>query len=303
MANHQGSKINDTWAKAMASYKRELNEKQYQMVKALTCPQDIIVHMKQLEKDHTSSSSGKFIDRVKGVTDCLVRFSTIVDTMTSSSMEASLIWGSLKVLLTIAHQSSEMYKKICESFMVVGESFQIVGLLADTFAQSDLVSDCIVRYYCSILRFWRKTLKHFRRNKIINLFRSPWYNYDREFGNFEREIKRLRDESQQASNAVYMNEGKQAREQQNEQHKSFSYEIRNAEEKKQHRELVKWLPLLLEMQNIMWKISNPPAKAIILAHVNGFSKNQSFNNGWTRMVQIHKPAFCGFLQLLGRVRR
>lgn len=241
MANIQGSKINDTWAKAMASYKQELNEKQYQMVKALTSPQDIIVHMKQLEKDRTSSSSGKFIDRVKGVTDCLVRFSNIVDTMTLNNLEASLIWGSLKLLLTIAHLSSEVYKKICESFMMVGENFQIMGLLADTFAQSDLVSDCIVRYYCSILRFWRKTLKHFRRNKIINLFRGAWYNYDREFGDFEHEMKRLRDESHQAANAIYMNEGKQALKQQNEQHKSFSYEFRNTEEKNQHRELVKWL--------------------------------------------------------------
>ena len=235
MANIQA--INDAWTKAKLSYKRELDKKELQTVETLTSPEDIVTHMTQLEKGHVSSSSGKLINRVKSVTDRLVRFSKVIDMMTASNAEASLIWGSLKLLLTIVHQSSEIYEKICQSLITVGESLPVVGLLAETFAHSDLVVDCIVRYYCSILRFWRKALKHYRRNKIINLFRGAWYDYNSEFGDFEGDMKRLCEESQKAAHAVDMNEARKAREQQ----KLFSDKSRNAEESQRHREIVKWL--------------------------------------------------------------
>lgn len=76
------------------------------------------------------------------------------------------------------------------------------------------MTDCIVRYFRSILRFWQKVLKHYQRNKTINLFRSAYYDYNSEFRNFESDMKRLCEESQKAAHAVDMDEAEKAREQQ-----------------------------------------------------------------------------------------
>ncbi len=173
MSNVQPSQaIIDAWTKAIASYKRNLNLQQLQAVQTPTSPQDIVAHMETLEKDRASSRSGKVIDRVKSVADRLVRFSKVVDTMTTSNAEASLIWGSLKLLLTIVHQSAEVYEKICQSLIVVGESLPVVELIAETFVHSDLVNKYVVEYYCSILHFWRKALKYYRRRKIFIFLRD-----------------------------------------------------------------------------------------------------------------------------------
>ena len=241
MAQAQGSPIHDAWTTAIASYKRDLNPKRLQEVQTLTSPQDIVSHMKNLEKARASSASGKLVDRVKAITDRLVRFSRVVDVMTTSNSEASLIWGSLKLLLTIAHQSSEVYGKICDSLEVVDESLQVVDLLAETFAHSQLVSGYIVKYYCSILHFWRKAIKHYRRKKIINLLRGVWHDYDSEFGNFEEKMKRLREEAQKAAHAVDMSESMKARQQQDKFHTETVDKLRTIEELKRHGEIVKWL--------------------------------------------------------------
>ena len=241
MAKVQGSSIHDAWTKAIASYKRDLNSKQLQTVQTLTSPSDIVEHMAQLEKDRISSKSGKLMNRVSSITDRLVRFSKVVDVMTTSNAEASLIWGSLKLLLTIVHQFSEEYERICQSLVTVGESLQVVELLAQTFSHSPIVSECVVKYYCSILHFWRKAIKHYRRRKFVNLIRGAWHDYSSEFGEFEVVMMRLRKETQEAAVAVDMSEARKARQQQDNFFTEFIDISRTTEESRRHREVIKWL--------------------------------------------------------------
>lgn len=241
MANDQGSSINDAWTKAIASYKRDLDPKQLQTVQTLTSPEEIVMHMERLEKDRTSSGSCKLMDRVKGITNRLVRFSRVVDAITTSNAEASLIWGSLKLLLTIVHQFAEVYERICQSLVTIGESLQVVELLAETFDHSPLVSECVVTYYCSILHFWRKAIKHYRRNRFLNLIRGAWHDYNSEFENFEAVMTRLREKAHNAAAAVDMSEAREARQQQNKFVIESIDKSRTAEESRRHHEIVKWL--------------------------------------------------------------
>lgn len=241
MAKVQGTSINDAWPKAIASYKRQLNSKELQTVQTLTSPEDIVKHMEQLEKDRRFSRSGKFMNRIKSITDRLGQFSKVVDIMTMSNVEASLIWGSLKLLLTIVHQFSEEYERICQSLVTVGESLQIVELLAETFSHSPIVGEYVVKYYCSILHFWRKAIKHYRRSKFVNLIRGALHDYNSEFGEFEAVMMRLRTETQEAAVAVNMNEARKARQQQDKFHTESVDKTRTIEKSRRHREIVEWL--------------------------------------------------------------
>ncbi len=242
MSNVQASQaISDAWTKALASYQRNLNPQQLQAVQTPTSPQDIVAHMETLEKDRASSRSGKIIDRVKSVADRLVRFSKVVDTMTTSNAEASLIWGSLKLLLTIVHQSAEVYEKICQSLIIVGESLPVVELIAETFVHSDLVNKYVVEYYCSILHFWRKALTYYRRHKIVIFLRGVWHDYKSEFGDFEDRMNRLREEVKTAALAVDMSEAMKARQQQEKNYLDSVEISRVINEANRHRKIVEWL--------------------------------------------------------------
>ena len=130
--------------------------------------------------------------------------------MTSSNTEASLIWGSLKLLLTIVHQSAEAYAKICQSILAVSDSFPTVELLATTFDHSELVCSHIAAFYASVLRFWSRALSFYRRRRLFKIFRA-WHDFDSEFGDLDLDMKRHGKGIEQAAAAVHMNESRTAR--------------------------------------------------------------------------------------------
>ena len=103
--------VSSVWAQTLASYRTELPQKDLSIVEGITSPTDIANHVKALEAKRHVGKSGAFADRVHAVTGRLTQFSTVIDTITSSNVEASLIWGSLKLLLTLVHRSAEEYQK------------------------------------------------------------------------------------------------------------------------------------------------------------------------------------------------
>lgn len=204
------SAVNSVWAKTLASYKKELSRKDLLVVEAITSPNDIAKHIEDLEAKRHAGKSGVFADRVYAITSRLIQLNNVIGAITSSNTEASLIWGSLKLLLTIVHQSSEEYEKICKSILAVSESFPIVELVTETFNHSELVCGHLVDFYTAVLRFWSKALKFYKRRRIFNIFRA-WHDFDSEFGDLDRDMERYGKLIEKAAAAVNMNESRTAR--------------------------------------------------------------------------------------------
>jgi hypothetical protein len=202
--------VRNVWALTLAKYKKDLSPKDLLVVGAITSPNDIARHIEHLEARTHTGKSGAFADRVHAITGRLTQFSNVIDAMTSSNTEASLIWGSLKLLLTIVQKSSEEYVKICQSILAVSDSFPIIELLTETFNHSELVCDHTAAFYITVLRFWSKALNFYKRRRLFNIFRA-WHDFDSEFGDLDRNMKRLGQNIEKAAAAVHMNESRTAR--------------------------------------------------------------------------------------------
>lgn len=232
--------VSNVWAKTLASYKKDLSRKDLLAVEAVTSPRDVADHIEDLEAKTHSSKSGAFADRVNAITSRLTQFGNVIDVVTSSNTEASLIWGSLKLLLTIVHQSSEEYAKICKSILAVSTSFPIVEFVTETFNHSELVCDHAVAFYTFVLRFWSKALKFYKRRTVFNIFRA-WHDFDSEFGYLDRGMKRHGKSFEKAAAAVHMNESRTARLEQKAASREIIEAKRSAEMLNRHRDVVKWL--------------------------------------------------------------
>ena len=202
--------VSGIWARTLASYKKELPPKDLSAVEKFTSPTDVANHIEKLEAKRHAGKRGAFADRIHSITARLTRFSSVIDIMTSSNNEASLIWGSLKLLLTIVHQSAEAYGKICQSILAVSDSFPTVELLATTFDHSELVCSHIAAFYASVLLFWSRALSFYRRRRLFMIFRA-WHDFDSEFGDLDRDMKRHGKGIEQAAAAAHMNESRTAR--------------------------------------------------------------------------------------------
>ena len=215
--------VNNVWAKTLASYKKDLSRKDLLVVETITSPADVANHIKDLENTTHAGKSGRFADRVHSITGRLSQFSNVIGAVTSGNTEASLVWGSLKLLLTIVHQSSEEYEKICKSILAVSDSFPIIDLVTETFNSSELVYGHVADFYKSVLTFWSKALRFYKRRRIFNILRA-WHDFDSEFGDLDRDMKRYRKLIEKAAEAVHMNESRTARLEQ----KNFHHELLDA---------------------------------------------------------------------------
>ena len=202
--------VSTVWADTLAFFKKDLSPKDLLVVEAITSPEDISKHIETLEAKKNMGKSGTFANKVHTITGRLTKFSSVIDVITSSNTEASLIWGSLKLLLTIVHNSLEEYEKIGKSILAVSESFPIIELWAGTFKHSGIVCGQVVAFYTSVLGFWSKALQFYKRRRIFNIFRA-WHDFDSEFGDLDRYIKRRGSMIEQAAAAVHMNEARKAR--------------------------------------------------------------------------------------------
>ena len=203
--------VSSVWTRTLASYKKELSPKELSAVEEITLPTDIANHIESLEVKRRAGKRGAFAEKVHSITTRLTRFTSVIDIMTSSNLEASLIWGSLKLLLTIVHQSAEAYGKICQSILAVSDSFRTVELLATTFEHSELVCGHIAAFYASVLLFWSRALTMYRKRRMFNIFYRAWHDFDSEFGDLDRNMKRHGENIEKAAAAVHMHECSTAR--------------------------------------------------------------------------------------------
>ena len=215
--------VGNVWAKTLGSYRKDLSQKDLLVVEGITLPMDIANHIKDLEAKTHSGKRGAFADRIHAATGRLTQFSNVISAVTSSNTEASLIWGSLKLLLTIVHQSFEEYEKICKSILAVSLAFPTIELVTETFSHSDLVCGPAADFYACVLRFWSKALKFYKRRRIFNIFRV-WHDFDSEFGDLDLDMKRYGKIIGKAATAVHMQESRTARLEQ----KAISQELLDA---------------------------------------------------------------------------
>ena len=202
--------VSSAWAVTLASYKKELNPRDLMLVQEITSPIDVANHIEYLEKKRRASKHGAIVDQIHLITGRLVQFSSVVDAITSSSPEAALIWGSLKLLLTIIHRTGEDYAKICKSILAVGNAFPTVEMLAKVFDHSDLVCSHVVAFYKSVLHFWSKALKYYKRRRVFR-YLHVWHDFESEFGDLDHDIKWHGEAIEKAAAAVHMAESRTAR--------------------------------------------------------------------------------------------
>lgn len=117
--------VSRAWTRTLELYKKELPLKDLLIVEGITSPTDIANHVEDLEaKRHVKKhvgKSGAYTDRVHAITGHLVQFSSVIG-ITSSNVEAVLIWASLRLLLMLVHRSAEEYERICRSILAVSDS-------------------------------------------------------------------------------------------------------------------------------------------------------------------------------------
>ena len=226
-ATSPASKAGDTatiiaWRNARDSYRKSLTEKDLKRILVPAKPEDVLDEIEKWQQRQKTSKYCKVAAGVAAGFSRLQRFNRAVDMIAQGSPHPGcLLWGSIIFALTVSDQSSvfvsivmapythrsrldliqlqivqnaaEEYEKLCKAVSRIAECLPRIELYTETFVGSKLVQDCVGNFYCSILRFWTRACKFYRRRRLWNFVRIVWKDYEAEFGDLELELSKTRE--------------------------------------------------------------------------------------------------------------
>ena len=90
--------------------------------------------------------------------------------------------------MQIVQNAAEEYTKLCKALYRMIECLPRVEIYTETFRDSKLVQDSVEVFYSSVLRFWTKACKFYRRGGLYKAVRVVWNDYDVEFRQLESDM-------------------------------------------------------------------------------------------------------------------
>ena len=97
---------------------------------------------------------------------------------------------------------------MCHALAVLLDSLPRVNIYADAFSQSNLVQHGVNDLFVSVLHFWVKACKFYRRKAIWNFMRSTWNDYNSEFSKLEASITRAVDRIEKGALVEHIKDSK-----------------------------------------------------------------------------------------------
>ncbi|KAK6538895.1 hypothetical protein TWF694_010452 [Orbilia ellipsospora] len=190
---------NDPMTLACTRYAALLTPKELASYQHATA-EDLELEVRRLETHRLKSSKSFRIGKsIQPLVEFLKRHSEAVDTMVQANpYPAALVWGSFKVLLTVASHHIHYFDKLVGMLRNIGDTLDIYREYEVVLKTSTKVQDRLQSVYFDILSFLHKAKKVFQKRGSLILARTLWKTFESDFGNIIDNLKRnqrLLDES------------------------------------------------------------------------------------------------------------
>ncbi|KAA8898267.1 hypothetical protein FN846DRAFT_991730 [Sphaerosporella brunnea] len=172
-------------------------------------------------------------DLIKTNSDRLLKFSAVIDGLAAGGPGGGVVWGSIRCALSLVKSHAEQYEKLLEALVFIAESLPGVDMYANTFLDSARVQECILDFYESIMRFWQRAIKFYRRRRLWNFFRSSWKDYSELETQMRKHLQRL----EKAGHEQHMFEAKLSRINQ----EKLQEDLHSWQNSEKYKAIVQWL--------------------------------------------------------------
>lgn len=147
--------------------------------------------------------------------------------------------------MQIVQNAVEDYERLCKALTRMIECLPRVELYSDTFMDSSLVCNYVSAFYVSVLRFWCRACKFYRRGRFWNFIQTSLKSYDTEFRELEEEMVKNKDQIEESALAEHIGQSRVARIDQQAMNLTFS----DAQGSARKKEITAWLsPLAYDVK-------------------------------------------------------
>ena len=232
-----GSATAIAWKKATDTLEKSLPEKDFQRIRSLTSPEDVLKELEKWQIKRGTSKLGAVVDQVRDGLARMQSFNRALDLLAQGSPSPGcLLWGSIVFALTIVRNATEEYDKICKALTRVIQCLPALEIYAEAFSDSGLIQGCVSDFYCSLLRFWTKACKSYHRRHLWR-FQRAWSGYDARFGELEDDMIRYQERLEKLATAQHIHESRKAITEQ----QSVNATMLKAQDLEHQRDIIAWL--------------------------------------------------------------
>ncbi|ESZ90972.1 hypothetical protein SBOR_8635 [Sclerotinia borealis F-4128] len=152
---------------------------------------DVWREVRALERHNFASSRYRKVGKtIEPVIDFLTRFSPVVDMMVQGTSSASLVWGSLKVVLMVAQTSATYFYYIDNAMLKLGGILSISSQYEKMFATEVRVRNALSDLYDEIYLFLEKIRKVVSISSFKIFLKNIRKSFDTEFKDNLEHIER-----------------------------------------------------------------------------------------------------------------
>ncbi|KAK8070548.1 hypothetical protein PG997_010751 [Apiospora hydei] len=158
----------------------------------------ILVFTAELDATHRTRRGPSYASRLHTVLSSIGVFCGIVDTFVSAHPEiAALVWGSIKLTMTVAANVASYYQATSDLFMRLGRLCPLFADYQSLYPGSVRLQKALVDFHASIIRCCRHVMQVLQRPLHQHILKSLWSSFEQEFKPDIDEVQRYSDSVEQ----------------------------------------------------------------------------------------------------------
>ena len=103
------------------------------------------------------------------------------------------MWESFLIIFQITQDYTDHYRRLLNALYDLTDLLGPIQMDSTTFADSEMVSQSLVKLYIHIIELWVKAIRLYSVSKwkrFCTAFRSTWFNYSDEYNTFQTSLKK-----------------------------------------------------------------------------------------------------------------
>ncbi|KAH0551473.1 hypothetical protein GP486_007313, partial [Trichoglossum hirsutum] len=155
---------------------------------------DVVRLMDDIMKANAGRKSRLLASRVQGLLGSVQQYCAIVDTCPGPNQMATLVWGSVKLVLLASSNFAEYFDRLSERIAQLGNYCPRLSEYEKLFPASRRLRQALSDFYAVVVVFCSKALRVLQERGIKRFFMSIWKSFGVEFKEIEENLSAARDE-------------------------------------------------------------------------------------------------------------
>ncbi|KAF2437990.1 TPR-like protein [Karstenula rhodostoma CBS 690.94] len=175
--------LQNPWNLALSRAESMLRASDCTLVYQVRTCEDLVNALQTYQLQKTSSGFTGLLMRLTPFITRMKTFADAIDVFIQSNPKiAALVWGGIRVLITVVSRSTDLLNKVIDTMTDLAPSLPRFEIYTQLFQGSQHFENALAQVYLDVVEFCIGSITFFRQNPVMNVLRNVWTSFESRFG-------------------------------------------------------------------------------------------------------------------------